>query len=141
LIPKRNSDDPRFPRFQRHIGIVTADDAGLIKCEVASPSVDRLAVILPRVVRAALLQGFELVADDGSKHFKSEPEAIGFSITKTVRREKHLLTDAERAKEEAWERKRDLAARRSSWDNERRPDHPEGANEALEGAQCLSVAG
>ena len=99
------------------IGIVAADGAGLIKCEVASPSIDRLAVILPRVVRAASLQGFELVADDGSAHFKSETEAIGFSIAETVRREKHLLTDAERAKEEAWERKRDLAARRNSWDN------------------------
>jgi len=38
------------------IGIVAADGAGLIKCEVASPSIDRLAVILPRVVRAASLQ-------------------------------------------------------------------------------------
>ncbi|MGO8920664.1 MAG: hypothetical protein ACLQJR_32625 [Stellaceae bacterium] len=100
-----------------HIGIVAADGAGLIKCEVASPSIDRLAVILPRVVRAASLQGYELMADDGSAHFKSETEAIGFSIAETVRREKHLLTDAERAKEEAWERKRDLAARRNSWDN------------------------
>lgn len=99
------------------IGIVAADGAGLIKCEVAPPSIDRLAVILPRVVHAASLQGFELVADDGSAHFKSETEAIGFSIAETVRREKHLLTDAERAKEEAWERKRDLAARRNSWDN------------------------
>jgi hypothetical protein len=44
------------------IGIVSADGTGLIKCEVASPSIGRLAVILPRVVRAASLQGFELVA-------------------------------------------------------------------------------
>jgi hypothetical protein len=48
------------------IGIVSADGTGLIKCEVASPSIGRLAVILPRVVRAASLQGFELVAGDGS---------------------------------------------------------------------------
>lgn len=99
------------------IGIVSADDAGLTKCEVASPSIGRLAVILPRVVRAASLQGFELVADGGSAHFKSETENIGFSIAETVKREKHVLTDAERAKEEAWERKRDLAARRNSWGN------------------------
>ena len=99
------------------IGIVAADGAGLIKCEVASPSIDRLAVILPRVARAASLQGFELVADDGWAHFKSETEALSFSIAETVRREKHVLTDAERAKEEAWDRKRDLAARRNSWGN------------------------
>ncbi|HTV31785.1 MAG TPA: hypothetical protein VME69_01590, partial [Methylocella sp.] len=99
------------------IGIVSADGAGLIKCEVASPSIGRLAVILPRVVRAASLQGFELVAGDGSAQFKSETEAIAFSVTETVRREKHVLTDAERAKEEAWQRKRDRAARLNSWDN------------------------
>lgn len=99
------------------IGVVAADGAGVIKCEVASPSIDRLTVILPRVVRAASLQGFELAADDRSAHFKSETENIGFSIAETVKREKHVLTDAERAKEEAWERKRDLAARRNSWGN------------------------
>src|SRR6185437_7531463 len=60
---------------------------------------------------------FELAADGGSAHFKSETENIGFSIAETVKREKHVLTDAERAKEEAWERKRDLAARRNSWGN------------------------
>jgi len=81
------------------IGIVSADGAGLIKCEVASPSIDRLAVILPRVVRAASLQGFELAADCGSARFKSETEDIGFSITETVKREKHVLTVAERAKD------------------------------------------
>ncbi len=99
------------------IGIVAADGAGLIKCEVASPSIDRLAVILPRIMRAASLQGFELVTGDGSAQFKSETEAIAFSVTETIRREKHVLTDAERAKEEAWQRKRERAARLNSWDN------------------------
>ena len=99
------------------VGIVVADGGGLIKCEVASPSIDRLAIILPRIVRAASLQGFELVAGDGSAQLKSETEAIAFSVTEAVRREKHVLTDAERAKEEAWQRKRDRAARRNSWDD------------------------
>lgn len=57
------------------------------------------------------------MAGDGSAQFKSETEAIAFSVTETVRREKHVLTDAERAKEEAWQRKRDRAARLNSWDN------------------------
>jgi hypothetical protein len=99
------------------IGIVDAGGAGLIKCEVASSSIDRLAIILPRIAHAVLLQGFDLVAGDGSTQFKSETEAIAFSVTETVRREKHVLTDAERAKEEAWQRKRDRAARLNSWDN------------------------
>ncbi|WP_295813331.1 hypothetical protein [uncultured Nitratireductor sp.] len=99
------------------IGIVAANGAGFIKCEVASSSVDRLAVALPRIVRAAALQRFELVAGEGAAKFKSETETVGFSITESIRRETHVLTDAERAKKEAWQRKRDRAARRNSWDD------------------------
>ena len=99
------------------IGIVTATGAGLIKCEVALSSVDRLAVALPRIVRAAALQGFELVSGEGTAKFKSEAETVGFSITELIRRETHVLTDAERVKEEAWQRRRDRAARRNSWDD------------------------
>ncbi|MGB3831272.1 MAG: hypothetical protein WA975_05350 [Mesorhizobium sp.] len=99
------------------IGIVAADKPGLIKCEVSSSSIDRLAIALPRIVRAASYQGFELVAGEGLAKFKSETEIVGFSITESIRREKHVLSDAERAKEEAWERKRDRAARRNSWDD------------------------
>lgn len=98
------------------IGLVTVGGAGLIKCEVAPKSVDRLAVILPRIVRAASLQGFLLAGGEDAAHFKSETEAIGFSISELIRREKHVLTDSERAKEEAWQRKRELAARRNAWD-------------------------
>lgn len=98
------------------IGLVAVSGAGLIKCEVAPHSVDRLAVILPRIVRGASLQGFQLVGGEGVAHFKSETEVIGFSISELVKREKHVLTDAERAKESAWQRKRDIAARRNAWD-------------------------
>ncbi|SJZ59676.1 hypothetical protein SAMN02745126_01781 [Enhydrobacter aerosaccus] len=98
------------------IGLVAVSQGGLIKCEVAPRSVDRLAVILLRIVRAASLQGFQLVGGEGAAHFKSETEVIGFSISELVKREKHVLTDAERSKEEAWQRKRDLAARRNAWD-------------------------
>jgi hypothetical protein len=99
------------------IGLIAVNQGGLIKCEVAPRSVDRLAVILPRVVRAASLQGFQLLRSEGSAQFKSETEVIGFSISELVKREKHVLTDAERAKEEAWQRKRDLAVRRNGWDS------------------------
>jgi hypothetical protein len=98
------------------IGLVAVSQGGLIKCEVAPRSVDRLAVILPRIVRAASLQGFQLVGGEGAAHFKSETEVIGFSISELVKREKHVLTDAERSKEEAWQRKRERAARRNAWD-------------------------
>lgn len=98
------------------IGLVAVGGGGLIKCEVAQKSVDRLAVILPRIVRAASLQGFQLIVGESSAHFKSKTEVIGISISELVRREKHVLSDSERAKEEAWQRKRDLAARRNAWD-------------------------
>jgi hypothetical protein len=99
------------------IGIVAVDGAGLVKCEVAVSSIDRLAVALPRIVRAASLQGFDLAAGEGPAEFKFKAETVGFSITESIRREKHVLTDAERAKEEAWERKRERAARQNSWDD------------------------
>lgn len=50
-------------------------------------------------------------------NFKSETEIVDFSIVELIRREQHALTDAERAQDEAWRRKRDRAARRNSWDN------------------------
>jgi hypothetical protein len=99
------------------IGLIAVSGGGLVKLEVAPRSVDRLVVILPRIVRSASLQGFQLVGGEGSAHFKSETEVIGFSISELVKREKHVLTDAERSKEEAWQRKRDLAARRNGWDS------------------------
>ena len=99
------------------IDIDAADRAGLIKCEVASSSIDRPAICLQRIVRAASLQGFEFVAGEGLAKFKSETETVGFSITEMIKREKHVLTDAERAKEEAWEQKRDRAVQRNSWDD------------------------
>lgn len=98
------------------IGLVAVGGAGVIKCAVAPQSVDRLAVILPRIVRAASLQGFQLLGGEGSSHFKSETEAIDFSISELVKRDRHVLTDAERAKDEAWQRKCDQAARRNAWD-------------------------
>jgi hypothetical protein len=94
-------------------GIVTADGAGLIKCEVTCPSIDRLAVALPRIMWAAPLQGFELIGSEGPAQFRSKTETLGFSITESIRREKHVLTNAERAKEEAWQQKLDRAARRN----------------------------
>lgn len=77
---------------------------------------DRLArQIVERKLRgrrssSILTELIELVAGEGLAKFKSETETVGFSITESIRRDKHVLTDAERAKEEAWERKRDRAA-------------------------------
>lgn len=131
ILASEGNDDPAAPRHPivdrtlaalrkakpSEIGIVVTNGIGLISCEVASPSIDRIAVILPRIVRAVSLQGFDLVADDGSARFKSESETVRFSISEPIRREKHVLNDAERTKEEAWQRKRDQAVRRNRWDS------------------------
>lgn len=69
------------------IGLVAVGGTGLIKCEVAPQSVDRLSVILLRIIQAASLQGFQLVRGEEGAYFKSESEVIGFSISELVRRE------------------------------------------------------
>ena len=106
------------------IGVVVSDGTGIIKCEVAVQSIDRLSIILPRIVEAALLQGFKLVTGEGRACFKSETESIDFSISEIIRREAHVQTDAERIKEEAWQRKRDREAQYGSWIFDR-PRFPE----------------
>jgi len=95
-------------------GLVALDAAGLIPCQVSVASIDRLAVILPRIVQAASLQGLVLTAGDGPAQFTSEAESVRFSITELVRREKHVLTDAERARQEAWQKR---AAQSRSWND------------------------
>lgn len=115
-------------------GLLSTDEAGLIRCDVAFPSIDRLAFCLPRIVAAASLQGFELASRDGPAVFRSATEEVGFSITEAVRRDNHSLTEAEQAKLEAWQRKRERAARRDTWhlqifDQPRFPEwdyHPTG---------------
>ena len=97
------------------LGLVSADDAGLIKCEIAPNSIERLAVILRRLVLAASRQGFELSAEQARAHFKSQTETVDFQITEILGREKHTLTEKEIAKQQAWERKYAVGLRRESW--------------------------
>lgn len=96
-------------------GVVTTEPAGVIKCSIAPSSIERLAVALPRIVHAASLQGFKLMTSGGPAAFELEGVSVGFSISETIRREKHVVTDDERAKMEAWERKRDRASRLNHW--------------------------
>jgi hypothetical protein len=43
-------------------------------------------------------------------------ETVDFSISETIRRKKHVLTDAEHREQDAWRKKQEQAARRNSWD-------------------------
>ncbi len=96
-------------------GIFATESVGLVRCEIGLASIERLAIALPRIVQAASMQGFQLVADDGFAKFKSDTESVDFSIIETVRRQKHVLTAGEMAKQEAWERKRDRERHQSRW--------------------------
>lgn len=97
-------------------GLVSVSGPGLIHCTVAPASIDRIAIGLPRIVRAIALQGFQLVEDEGRVRFASEAESLGFSITETVGREAHVLTPSERKEQEAFEKRRERARRRP-WDD------------------------
>lgn len=96
-------------------GLVASDRSDLIKCEIAPQSIDRLAVFLPEVIKACNLQGFRLVPGERSAQFQSDSECVSFVITETVRQEKHVITDAERAEYQSWERKHERALTRNSW--------------------------
>lgn len=94
-------------------GLLAVDGTEMIRCAVAPGSVDRLAAFLPCLAQAAATQGFALAAGAGGARFTRENEAIGFSITEQVTRDKHMLTEAEQSKLEAWEQKR--ARSREPW--------------------------
>lgn len=108
-------------------GLVSVDAPGLIKCEVAPSSIDRLENILNGIVAAAASQGFRLAVDGGSARFAGEEESLDFSVLESVRHVKHELTDRERAEEEKWTRRQERARLGNEW-NEiffSRPTFPE----------------
>jgi len=97
--------------------LVATDGAGLIKCEVAPASINRLELALNRIAAAARGIGIELVRGDAAAAFLCDGEAIGFAVTEAVKREKHVPTDKEKADQEAWQRKRAQRWQRNSWDD------------------------
>jgi hypothetical protein len=108
-------------------GLVSVDTAGLIKCDVAPSSLERLATVLSGIVTAAAEQGFRLRGEGGAARFAGEEENVAFSVAETVKRVKHELTERERAEEEKWNRKRERARLRNEWDEIffSRPSFPE----------------
>ncbi|MGH6616685.1 hypothetical protein [Sphingomonas sp.] len=109
------------------IGIVSVAGPGLIKCEVAPETIDRLGAILSQIVQAASMQGFRLIDGEPSARFSDEAESVGFAISELTKREKHILTEAEQAKETVWLLKREQASKTGSWRTYSfdRPRYPE----------------
>lgn len=95
--------------------LVSTSGPGLITCSIGVDSVDRLETILTNLVAATTAQGFSLVATEKGAGFQAEDACLGFSITEVVARTKHVLTEAESAKLEAWEKKQEARQRRNSW--------------------------
>ena len=100
-------------------GLVTVEGLNVIKVSVAPASIDRLEVALLRIVACAEAMGIELIRGETSAIFQCDVEAIHFSISEGVRREKHVQTAKELADQEA-ARKRLLrrGSGLSRWDSE-----------------------
>lgn len=99
-----------------HNGLAVVKAAGLIHCEVAPASFDRLEKILNAIVLAARKQGFELGEGKVQAQFVGDGETIGFSVIEVFQRLKHQLTPAELAKQDRW-RKRWIG-KSNPWDED-----------------------
>lgn len=97
-------------------GLVVAGAERMLDCSVAPSSVDRLEIILDRLVAAALVQEFELTANGKSVVFTGPVESLSITISEEVKRSKHVATAAEVAALERWQ---DRTRRQTSWDWER----------------------
>jgi hypothetical protein len=118
-------------------GLVTVEGLNVIKVSVALASIDRLELVLNRIVAAADALGIKLARGEKTAAFTCDGEVIGFSISEGVRREKHVLTEKEIAEDEAARKRRERRWKNpNSWDDMdfstsflRRPEwdyHPTG---------------
>lgn len=95
--------------------LASAEGPEVIRCTVATASVERLSEFLPALLGSAARQGFELETAEGGCRFRSDTETISVSITEALDRRPHTPTDAEVARLAAWEKKRAAASRRDPW--------------------------
>jgi len=105
-------------------GLVSVSGSGRVKAEISPASIDRLELILGRLAAAGARLEVELDADERGAFFQHGEERVRFAISETYRRHKHVLTDAERAEQAAWERKHEKVLRRGDWDTVLLPNRP-----------------
>jgi hypothetical protein len=96
-------------------GILSLSEPGLVKCEVAATSIERVGHALNRLAQAAGAHGFALIGGKSGAIFEGAPESVGISVAEPYRRMKHVLTPKEEASLAAWEKKRDRAVKFDSW--------------------------
>ena len=87
-------------------GQIRASDGNVVDCLIGPLSIDRLELVLSGIVVAAAAQGFKLVPGDDRAKFDNGSEQIGFAIIESYRRVKHVLTPAETAELEKYQRRR-----------------------------------
>ncbi|HRO33048.1 MAG TPA: hypothetical protein PLQ03_06505 [Brevundimonas sp.] len=96
-------------------GLVATEGGDHIRCTISPASIDRLADFLPALLSAAAVQGFDLETAEGGVRFRSTTETVTVSISEALDRTPHVKTDAEKAREAAWTKKREESRRRNSW--------------------------
>jgi hypothetical protein len=108
-------------------GLVSVDTTGLIKCEVAPSSVERLDTVLNGIAAAAAQQGFGLGGEGGAVRFVGQEESVGFSVVEIVKRVKHELTEKEVVEEQKWRVKQERRRLKNDWRSDyfSRPRFPE----------------
>lgn len=95
-------------------GLVSVAVDEIVRCEIAPASINRVKLILQRLVAAAEDQDFELRQASRSPHFVGHGHSISISITETFRRVKHVPTAKEQAALAAWEKRNNR--RKLSWE-------------------------
>lgn len=88
-------------------GLVSIEGAGFIKSQIAPASIDRFALALNRIAAAADGIGIKLIRGDQSAAFAFSGETIGFSVSESTKREKHVATPEELAAQEQARRRRE----------------------------------
>lgn len=103
--------------------MVSVKGPGLVCALIGPESVDRFEQVLNRIVAAAAVLGIKVERGEESAVFVCEGETIGFSVSESNKREKHVLSKKELAEQEAWQRKSDRywkarGNRALSWDDD-----------------------
>lgn len=95
-------------------GLADAVGPGLIKASVAPASIDRFELAMNRLAAALTAVGARLVKGETATVMLCGGETIGFSVSEALRRERHVLTPAELAEDEA--RRRRVSRLKDPWD-------------------------
>ncbi len=100
-------------------GLVTVEGLNVVKVSLAPTSIERLELALSRIVLAAEALGIQLVRGEKAANFVHDGETIEFSISESVRREKHVPTEKELAKQAAAQKRLDRRWNNpNSWDDD-----------------------